>query len=54
MQTLVRYALYIVVNERETVGAFYICFPLVSVYIIPHAAGYVNINLLKSFEFTNC
>lgn len=54
MQTLSRYALYIVVNERRNGRGFCICFPLVSVYIIPQATGYVNINLLKIFKFTNC
>lgn len=54
MQTRLRYALYIVFNERETVGRFVFAFPIVSVYIIPPAARYVNINLLKVFEFTNC
>ena len=54
MQRLAPCALYIVVNERRNGRDFCICVPLVSVYIITHPAGYVNINLLKVFEFTNC
>ena len=53
MQTLSRYALYIVVNERVTVGNL-LLLSLVYVYIIPHTRPDVNINLLKVFEFTNC
>nr|DAU54318.1 MAG TPA: hypothetical protein [Caudoviricetes sp.] len=34
MQTLSRYALYIVVNERETNRIFCVCFSFVSVYSI--------------------
>lgn len=48
MQTLSRYALYIVFNERETVGALYLLFPLF-LYIVYYS--YMNIHSVLFLTF---